>query len=159
MDIEKDDVFQTEDVFRLQAGALKLEEEIEGLLNEGTVTAYDRIAEICFDESNQKYVKRSRKLMTARIFSEAENSNRKHNTGRTAFVTDNFEDLESIYQELVFRLRRIEFGKDINIENDIWGFLKQMGLNVEFLVAVLGATKYLYQKDKIIDRIMGTAND
>ncbi len=157
--IKKDDYYTEEDVALLKSGAAELEQRVDGLLQSAGQEDYLKIFEITSDPDNSKYIKCSKKLSNLCILSVAEKKQMEKGMNVTIFTGRDLTELEALYQEIVFRLRRIEFDKDIDIKQDIFGFLSENNLTFDIVVAVLYGTAYLYDKDGIFDRIAGEMNN
>jgi len=147
------DYYKTEDVERIKGLAFELETEIDGLLCEGGSENYRKCCEIIEDKRLDYLFNVSRKLMVLRILANIESNQLNKNNEITVFSNRNLEKLENVYQEMVFRLRRVEFGMDIDIKQDILQFLIQEQLSLDFLLGVLAGTVYLYSKNFIWESI------
>jgi len=150
-----DDHFSSEEVAELKKRAAEMENRIEDLLEKSDNESYMKVCEIITDPSISDYIKCSKKLSNLCILSVCERKQIEKGMKTTLFSGRTLEDLEVLYQEIVFRLRRIEFGKEIDIKRDILGFLQGNNLSLDVLVSVLYGTAYLYDKDGIWNKIAG----
>lgn len=150
---EKNDIYLEDEVRILMSRARETEKKVDELLLDGSPEAQKKICDILMDDSAALLFKGSKKLMCARIFSDVVLKHLEKGKTQTVFSSRNLTELEALYQELVFRLRRIEFDLDIDIEKDIFMFLTEQKIGIDELVAVLYGTLYLYGRDKIWSRI------
>jgi hypothetical protein len=143
------DVYREQDVEAAKKQTKELEDRIEGLLcgadPKNCLEIYNLLqapeSEVCLHESKA--------LMNLKVLSSVAKMQVEKGEATNILQGRSLAEIEEIYQELVFRLRRVEFGKAIDIKQDIFVFLAENRLNVETLLAVLRGTVYLYEKDRI----------
>lgn len=148
------DYYRTEDVRKLQESARELESVVNTLLEAGGYDNYRQVCMILKSDQAEVLFQVSKSLMVARIFTTVEELQLSKGSEVTVFCGRNLCELEALYQEIVFRLRRIEFEIEIDIKKDIFQFLIDEKLSVDVLIAVLQGTTYLYSKDKIWNTLL-----
>ena len=147
--MKETDFYLEDEVRRLKKKAFDVERKINNLLLEGTNKSYKKVLEIIFDKETEVCFQVSRPLNVLRVLSEVVKVELEKGCERSIFCGRDLYALEELYQEMVFRLRRVEFGKPINIKEDILQFIVENGLSLEYLIAVVQGTHYLYDKDRI----------
>ena len=148
------DYYHTEDIQKLQKCAGDIENIINNLLETGGADSYREVCEILKSDMAAALFQVSKPLMVARILATVEENQLAKGKEITVFSGRNLYALEALYQEIVFRLRRIEFEMNIDIKEDIFRFLVDENISIDVLIAVLHGTTYLYSKDKIWDAIV-----
>ena len=148
-----EDLYLEKDMKDLREKRLKAEEQINKLLKEGTPEKYLEVYDLLRTPDIEFCIKDSKALLNLRILSIVEKKLIERGDHYTIFTGRNLYELEELYQELVFRLRRVEFGKQIDIKRDIYGFLVENRLDPEILMAVIKGTVYIYNKDLILKRL------
>ncbi len=150
-----DDIYSAEEVAALRNEASRIEANIDSLLAASDNASFMKVCEIIGDPAISKYIKCSKKLSNLCILAVAERKQLEKGMNTTIFSGRDLENLENLYQEIVFRLRRIEFGKDIDISRDIYGFLSSNELSLDIVISVLYGCPYLYDKEGIWEKIAG----
>ncbi|MCR4617403.1 MAG: hypothetical protein K5669_04345 [Lachnospiraceae bacterium] len=153
------DFYLEDEIKELNSEAKELELKIDGLLTEGTKESYETVLKYMFDSNNDSLFRVSRSLNVLRLLSEAEKKQLDKGLDVTIFTGRDLRGLEELYQELVFRLRRVEFDKPISVKDDILQFLVDNHLSLDILVVVIQGTIYLYNKDKIWKAITESAKN
>lgn len=152
------DYYRTEDICKLKEGAQELENVINTLLEAGGADNYSKVCEIIKTDVAAVFFQVSRPLIVVRILATVEENQLAKGFKITIFSGRNLYALEELYQEIVFRLRRIEFDMDVDIKNDILQYMVDMSLSLDALIAVLHGTTYLYSKEKIWRVIVAEVN-
>ena len=143
------DLYLYNDIAELRARAVEVEEYVNRLLINGTNTDYQKVLDCILDGKNENLFQVSRPLNVLRLVSEVEKRELESKKETTVFSGRDLYKIEDIYQETVFRLRRIEFEKPICIKDDLLQFIIDNKLSLDFLIVVIQGTYYLYNKEKI----------
>lgn len=147
------DYYKTEDIAALNAYAKDIEEKVNRLLNAGGRDNYLKCCEIIKDPNNECCFQVSKPLMNLRILAIAEEAQLNKEDEVTVFDGRDLYTLEELYQEIVFKLRRLEFNIETDVRRDILQFLVDEKIGADVLLVVIRLTTYLYSKDKIWEAI------
>lgn len=150
--LKEKDIYTEQDVAFLKEYTHEIEIRIDSLLGKGTDKDILDICDLIASDNVEMCFSASKALLNLRVLSLVDKE--RIGKGKNSILSGrNLKEIENLYQEMVFRLRRIEFSKTIDVIDDIFLFLSENNLDIDFLIAVLRGTTYLYEKDRIWKRI------
>ena len=148
----KDYFFEQKKIIQWNAEIETILKDIATALNHCSINSEKKVCSIIEQAREKQLCDKNRELLIFDISAECEKIELENNSTKRIFLNRTVDEVIDVYENVVFYLRRLEFGFPIEECQPLVSYIINEKLSIYYIYTVIGKSYYLQNKEFIANR-------